>query len=67
MRSESMPKGTIAIEIDASLTYTYSFHARPKWLAFALEPILRAALQRETRARLRSLKAFLELETGTTR
>ena len=42
------------------LTYIYSFRARPRWLAFALEPIMHAALQRETKARLRSLKAFLE-------
>jgi hypothetical protein len=42
------------------LTYIYSFRARPRWLAFALEPILHAALRRETAARLRSLKAFLE-------
>ena len=42
------------------LTYIYSFRARPRWLAFALEPIMHIALQRETKARLRSLKAFLE-------
>lgn len=42
------------------LTYIYLFRARPRRLAFALEPILHAALQRETEARLRSLKAFLE-------
>jgi len=44
----------------SSLTYIYSFRARPGWLAFVLEPILHAALQRETKARLHSLKAFLE-------
>lgn len=46
------------------LTYTYSFRARPTWLAFALEPIMQAALQQETKARLQSLKAFLEREAG---
>lgn len=44
----------------SSLTYIYSFRARPRWLAFALEPILQRALQRETAARLRSLKEILE-------
>ncbi len=42
------------------VTYIYSFRARPQWLAFALEPLMNAALQRETQARLRSLKSFLE-------
>jgi hypothetical protein len=44
----------------SSLTYIYSFRARPRWLAFILEPILHAALRRETKARLHSLKAYLE-------
>ena len=44
----------------SSLTYIYSFRARPGWLAFLLEPIVHAALQRETQSRLHSLKAFLE-------
>ena len=47
-------------ETRSCVTYIYSFRARPGWLAFALEPILHAALQRETKARLRSLKTFLE-------
>jgi hypothetical protein len=40
--------------------YTYSFRARPKRFAFVLEPIMNFVLRGETRARLKSLRDFLE-------
>ena len=46
-------------EARSRLTYTYSFHARPRFLAFLLEPIMNAMLKREIRTRLRSLQHFL--------
>ncbi len=41
------------------IVYTYSFRARPAWLAFVLEPILARVFRRETRRRLRALRAAL--------
>lgn len=41
------------------VTYTYSFKARPRWLAFALEPVLAVIFRIETRRRLRALARFL--------
>ncbi len=41
------------------IIYTYSFRARPAWLAFVLEPIVACAFRRETRRRLRALRAAL--------
>lgn len=37
------------------IVYTYNFRARPRWLAFVLEPILAAFFRWETRRRLRAL------------
>lgn len=41
-------------------TYVYSFHARPRWLAPLLEPLMRTMITREIRARLDALRTFLE-------
>lgn len=41
------------------VTYTYNFRARPRWLAFVLEPILAAVFRWETRRRLRALQEAL--------
>lgn len=41
------------------VTYTYNFRARPRLLAFALEPILAWAFRWETRRRLRALREAL--------
>jgi Polyketide cyclase / dehydrase and lipid transport len=41
------------------LTYTWSFAARPRWLAWLLEPIIGRIFEWETRKRLRALRDFL--------
>jgi len=41
------------------IIYSYSFRARPAWLAFLLEPILGRAFRWETRRRLQGLRAAL--------
>lgn len=42
------------------VTYTYHFEPRPAWLGPILIPIFNRVFYRETQARLRALKAFLE-------
>jgi hypothetical protein len=39
------------------VTYTWNFTARPRWLAFVLEPVMGWVFRWETRKRLRALKA----------
>ena len=44
---------------DASrITYTYTFTARPRWLRFALEPLMAHIFAWEIRKRLRALAAY---------
>jgi len=51
----------ISLDDDRSkITYTYHFEAKPRWLAWLLEPIMNFKLKRETRKRLEALKGFLE-------
>ena len=50
-------------EIRSRTTYIYSFHARPRFLAPLLEPIMNAILRREVQKRLRSLRSFLESQS----
>src|SRR5262249_22776069 len=45
---------------NSKITYTYHFEAKPKWLAWLLEPMMNSRLRRETRKRLKALKEFLE-------
>lgn len=47
-------------DIRSRTTYIYSFHARPRFLAPFLEPVMRIFVAREIRRRLRSLQVFLE-------
>jgi hypothetical protein len=42
------------------VTYRFKLASRPRWLRFALDPILFAIFARETRSRLLALKRFLE-------
>lgn len=53
IRHESIDAGS------SRVTYTVTFTARPRWLAFALEPILGLVFRWETRRRLRSLRRYL--------
>ena len=49
--------------IDANstrVTCRYNFEARPRWLAFIIEPIVGWVFHRETCRRLAALKRFLE-------
>ena len=48
----------------SSVTYNFNFSAKPTWLGFLLEPVMRLVFQRETTARLKALKHFLESETS---
>jgi hypothetical protein len=48
------------------VTYKFKITARPKWLRFVLDPILRVVFQWETRKRLRSLKRFVEQKRSST-
>jgi hypothetical protein len=41
------------------LTYTWSFAARPRWLAWLLEPLVGHVFRWETRKRLKALRAYL--------
>lgn len=41
------------------IVYTYNFRARPRWLAFVLEPILAWVFRWETKKRLRALAGEL--------
>ncbi len=44
---------------DASrITYTYTFTAKPRWLRFALEPLMARIFAWEIRKRLRALAAY---------
>ena len=49
----------------SSVTYIYSFRAKPKLLAPVLEPIMNLALKREVAQRLQSLKQAAEQGTTT--
>jgi hypothetical protein len=42
------------------ITYTYNFRARPRWLAFLLEPVLAFVFRWETRRRLAALRRALD-------
>ena len=44
------------------VTYTWNFTARPKWLAWALEPVMALVFRWETRKRLAALRAFLAVQ-----
>jgi hypothetical protein len=46
----------------SKITYTYHFEAKPRWLAWFLEPILNLRLSQETQKRLKALKTYLEKE-----
>jgi hypothetical protein len=53
IRHEAVDRGR------SRVTYTWSFKARPRWLAFALEPLLALIFHYETKRRLRALGRFL--------
>lgn len=40
--------------------YIYSFACRPRWLAWACEPIVNFLLKRETKRRLRALRDYVQ-------
>lgn len=46
----------------SSVTYRFSFRARPRLLRWLLEPIMLVVLRHETRQRLRALSRFLASE-----
>jgi hypothetical protein len=54
IRHENLPAG------QSRITYTWTFTARPRWLAWLIEPILQRIFRRETARRLDALKQFLE-------
>ena len=44
------------------ITYTWTFTARPQWLAWLLEPIMQRVFAWETRKRLAALRDYFERE-----
>ncbi|HEX5037445.1 MAG TPA: SRPBCC family protein [bacterium] len=42
------------------IEYIYRFEAKPRWLAWLLEPVMNLRLKRETAKRLKALKDYLE-------
>jgi len=44
----------------SQVIYTYNFRARPRWLAWLLEPIMNIFLQYEVKKRLQMLKSALK-------
>jgi polyketide cyclase/dehydrase/lipid transport protein len=44
----------------SQVSYIYHFEAKPKWLAWLLEPLMNRRLRNETRRRLTALKNYLE-------
>ena len=44
---------------ESRMTYKYNFKAKPRFLAFALEPVMKAVFKWETRKRMKALRAFL--------
>jgi polyketide cyclase/dehydrase/lipid transport protein len=42
------------------ITYTWTFTARPRWLAWLLEPVMQRVFAWETKKRLSSLRAYFE-------
>ena len=45
---------------ESRITYTWTFTARPRWLAWLLEPVMDRVFQWETRKRLASLRDYFE-------
>lgn len=50
---------------NSRVTYIYHFEAKPKFLAWLLEPLMGFLLKRETKKRLAALKNFLEMNQAT--
>ena len=48
----------------SAVTYIYNFKSKPSYLAFLLEPIMNAMLNREVRHRLEALKSYVETVDG---
>lgn len=46
-------------EHGSTAEYTFQFRAKPKWLRKLIEPVMLAALKRETAARLEALAEFM--------
>ncbi len=49
----------------SDLIYKFRFVARPRWLRWLLEPIMRVALRHETHKRLGALSAFLRTDESS--
>ena len=54
LRHEDLAEG------QSRLTYTWTFTARPRWLAWLLEPVMQRVFAWETRKRLAALRAYFE-------
>lgn len=59
IRHEDRPGGSIA-------TYKLRFEAKPRWLAWLLEPVMKVVLRMETRKRLEALSRFLSKPSAST-
>lgn len=52
-------------EAGSTMVYRFQFTARPRWLRWLLEPVMRWQLTRETKRRLAALAGFLRREEHT--
>lgn len=52
---------------ESRITYTFHFRARPRWLAWLLEPIMLVVFRWETRKRLRALAEHFRREPARIR
>jgi hypothetical protein len=61
IRHEDIGDGT------STITYTFHFTAKPRFLRFFLDPLMEIVFDFEVRKRLRALKRYFELRPGHTR
>ena len=54
------PGGLKIADLDAPVIYLYNFQAKPRLLAWLLEPLMNRILRRETTRRLHALRRYLE-------
>lgn len=53
-------------EVGSIATYKLHFEAKPRWLAWLMEPVMTVMLRVETRKRLEALSRFLSKPSGST-
>ncbi len=54
-------------DAESTITYTYNFTARPRWLAWLVEPVMAWFFARETRQRLAAMREYFRHSAGESR